>query len=151
MKKSFVLYSDLIHTTNKLSNEQAGELFKLILSYANGDPIQTESLLLDIAFEPIKQQLERDKEKWNAKVNTRKTAGRLGGLAKAANLANGSFAKQNLAKPSKAKQTVANVAVTVNDTVNVNVKERGATKEWSEMITARRRFNKKEIDIKNKG
>jgi hypothetical protein len=34
-KKSFVLYCDLIHTIEKLSNEQAGELFKHILRYVN--------------------------------------------------------------------------------------------------------------------
>lgn len=121
MKKSFVLYSDLIHTTNKLSNEQAGELFKLILSYANDDPIQVDSLLLEIAFEPIKQQMERDKIKWADTLQKRKEAGSLGGQAKAANLASASDAKQKVAKGSKAKQDLANLAVNVNVTDNVSV------------------------------
>ena len=34
-KKSFLLYCDLIHTIDKLPNEKAGELFKIILQYVN--------------------------------------------------------------------------------------------------------------------
>jgi hypothetical protein len=126
MKKSFVLYADLIHTTNKLSNEQAGELFKLILSHANDDPIQTDNLLLEVAFEPIKQQMARDKTKWEAIKIKRKEAGSLGGQAK---VANASKAKQKVAKGSKAKQNLANVAVNVNDTVNVTVNDNEIVKE----------------------
>ena len=44
----------------KLPNDKAGELFKLILSYVNDEQPEVEDMLLEIAFEPIKQQLNRD-------------------------------------------------------------------------------------------
>lgn len=137
MKKSFVLYADLIHTTNKLSNEQTGELFKLILSYANDDQIQIDNLLLEIAFEPIKQQMERDKIKWADTLQKRKEAGSLGGQAKAANVASARGAKQKLAKGSKAKQDLANLAVNVNVTDNVSVTE-NVTDTVKEKITKKK-------------
>jgi hypothetical protein len=93
-------------------------LFKLILSYANNTPIETNNLLLEIAFEPIKLQMDRDKEKWDSIKEKRKHAGSLGGQAK---VASASKAKQKVAKGSKGKQCLANVAVNVNDTVNVTV------------------------------
>ena len=58
-KKSFVLYSDLKEVVDKLPAEDAGKLFKLILDYVNDEDPEPEGLLLEIAFEPIKQQLRR--------------------------------------------------------------------------------------------
>lgn len=105
-KKSFVLYSDLIHTVNKLSDEDSGKLLKHLLKYVNDEDPITDSPIVDIVFEPIKQQLKRDLKDWESKINGRKEAGRLGGLAKASN------AKQELAN------LAVNDTVTVNDTVN---------------------------------
>lgn len=102
-KKGFILYADINTTVNKLSDEYAGKLFKHILSYVNDEEPTTNDMLLEIAFEPIKQQLKRDLDRWQNTKTKRADAGRLGGLAKATN----------------AKQKVANLAVNVN--VNDNV------------------------------
>ncbi len=59
-KKSFLLYTDLIHTLEKMSNEKAGELFKHIMRYVNDLDPKTDDLIIDLTFEPIKQQLKRD-------------------------------------------------------------------------------------------
>jgi hypothetical protein len=63
-KKSFLLYCDLIHTVEQLTNEQAGDLFKHILKYVNDENPQTENVITKIAFEPIKQSLKRDLQKY---------------------------------------------------------------------------------------
>ena len=102
-KKGFILYADINTTVNKLTDEYAGKLFKHILSYVNDEEPTTNDMLLEIAFEPIKQQLKRDLDRWKNTKTKRADAGRLGGLAKATN----------------AKQKVANLAVNVN--VNDNV------------------------------
>ena len=57
MKKSFLLYCDLKHTVDKLPDEIAGRLLKLILDYANGEHNDPNDLLLQVLFEPIKQSL----------------------------------------------------------------------------------------------
>ncbi len=44
-KKSFLLYCDLIHTVEQLTDEQAGDLFKHILRYVNDQEPQTENVI----------------------------------------------------------------------------------------------------------
>ena len=112
-KKSFVLYADFAETAHKLSNEDAGKLFKMILDHANGEDTTTDNLLLEIAFSPIKSQMDRDAEKWLKTREARSAAGKKGGRP----------SKQSEAKEAIAlfdKQSKAKKAVTVTDTVTVN-------------------------------
>ena len=75
-KKSFILYCDIIHTIEKLNDDDAGKLFKHILRYVNDLNPTTDHLITQIAFEPIKQQLKRDLDKWDIKHKQRIEAGR---------------------------------------------------------------------------
>ena len=59
-KKSFLLYCDIIHTIEKLTDEQAGKLLKHTLKYVNDLNPTPEDILTEVAFEPIKQSLKRD-------------------------------------------------------------------------------------------
>lgn len=109
-KKSFVLYCDLINTVKKLPDDKAGELFKIILDYVNDNDPEVDDLLLDVTFEPIKQQLKRDLQKYEDKRKQWSEAGK------------------RSAKKRKEKATTVNdrsTDSTVNDNVNVtvNVKE----------------------------
>ena len=122
-KRSFVLYCDLLHTVEKLPDEVAGKLFKLILEYVNDKNPDTDDVLLSVAFEPIKRQLKRDLKDWENQKQKRSEAGRIGGIASATKR------KQNKANSSNRQRssTVVNddqanqaVTVTVTDTVNVN-------------------------------
>lgn len=63
-KKSFLIYADLIHTVNKMPKEKAGELLMHILEYVNDMNPQTDDLIIQLTFEPIKQQLKRDLVKY---------------------------------------------------------------------------------------
>lgn len=81
-KKSFILYTDLIHTVNKLPDEKAGELFKHILSYVNDENPTTEDILLQVTFEPIRQQLKRDLQRYLNICDRNKLNGQKGGRPK---------------------------------------------------------------------
>ncbi len=107
-KKSFVLYCDLMHTVKRLPDDVAGQLFKHVLSYVNDENPVTDNLLIEVCFEPIKQQLKRDLCKWQERKDKRVEAGKKGGLAKASNASN-------------AKKPLANLAVNGNVNVNGNV------------------------------
>ena len=63
-KKSFILYCDLIHTTEYLSDEDAGKVFKWVLDYVNDKNPEPLDGLLAAVCEPIKQQLKRDLKKY---------------------------------------------------------------------------------------
>jgi hypothetical protein len=116
-KKSFVLYSDLIHTIEKMPSEKAGDLFKHILRYVNDQNPITNDLIIELTFEPIKQQLKRDLEKWETEIKPKRSeSGKLGGIKSGE--ARRNKMKQNEANASITKQTEANEAVNVN--VNVN-------------------------------
>lgn len=113
-KKSFVLYADLIHTVNQLTSDKAGDLFKHILSYVNDEKPETDDIIVKIAFEPIKQQLKRDLNKWDGIRKKRSQAGK----------ASAKKRKQNSTKLTNVKsveQISTKPTVNVNDNVNVNV------------------------------
>ena len=84
-KKSFILYADLIHTVRKLPPEKAGQLFMTILQYINEEDFDVQDLLVEIAFEPIKQQLIRDSHKWDERIEQNSINGKKGGRPRKAN------------------------------------------------------------------
>ena len=110
-KKGFVLYCDILHTIQKLNDEQAGKLFKHILLYVNDFKPTCEDLITEIAFEPIKQSLKRDLLKWGEKIQKRSEAGKVG--------ANKRW--QNIANDSKRIKSIAKMPVSVS--VSVSVKD----------------------------
>ena len=137
-KNSFLLYADTIHTVRKLSNHDAGELFKMILAYVNDEEVSTDNLLIDVAFEPIKQQLIRDYNKWIGTKSTRSDNGSLGNLKRyhpdlytqvsenqltledALVIAKGRKGSHSEISESQNSQGVAKLAVSVSDSVSVN-------------------------------
>jgi len=119
------MYTDLIHTLEKLPNEQAGKLFKIILEYVNdkNPDISNEDLLIQVVFEPIKQQLKRDLKKWETYVEKQSVNGKKGGRPKTEALIEESQKTQAFfEKPKKAVSV--NVSVTDNVNDNVTVKEK---------------------------
>lgn len=116
-KKSFLLYADMLGLVSKLPDHKAGKLFKLILEYVNDKNPQTDDLLLQVAFEPIKLQLKRDLAQWESERQKRSEAGKSGGLKSGE--ARRSKRKQKEAKGSSASKIEANEADNVTVTVNV--------------------------------
>jgi len=114
-KKSFILYADLIHTINKLPDKKAGELFKHILCYVNDQNPKTDDLIINIAFEPIKQQLKRDLINWSDIREKRSLAGK-----KSAEVKKQKSTKSTSVESVKQTSTKSTVNVNVNDNVTVN-------------------------------
>lgn len=125
-KKSVLLYCDIIHTVEKLDDATAGELFKHYLRYINDKDPETDNLIVELCFEPIKQQLKRDLKKWETTLEGRSKAGLASAEARrnkkeqtATNPTNVKFVEQTATNPT----VKDNVNVTVNVKDNVNVKE----------------------------
>lgn len=81
-KRSFLLYCDIKFTVEKLTDEQAGRLFKHILSYVNDENHVMDDLIIDLVFEPIKQNLKRDLKRYEAICLRNKNNGDKGGRPK---------------------------------------------------------------------
>jgi len=63
-KKSFILYNDQRRLFQKLAKAQVGELMECIFAYADGEAPHIEDPLVDLAFEMIAAQMDRDMEKY---------------------------------------------------------------------------------------
>lgn len=140
-KKSFILYADLMHTVEKLPDEVAGKLFKIILNYVNDKDEEIEDLLLSVTFESIKQQLKRDLDSWKDKKVERSESGRKGNLKRHNKDLYEEYLKgsktleeaENIAKDRRTSLSdnsdrslslpIAPLAVNVNDSVSVNVND----------------------------
>ena len=135
-KKGFILYADQIALFKQLPNDKAGELIKHIFEYVNDNNPETDDLLINLAFTPIKQQFKRDLEKWESKKGIKSRSGQIGNLKRYSPEIYKEFLDKKhtleesleLAKGRKGSQEVAKLAVNdtvkvnVNDTVKVNVK-----------------------------
>lgn len=79
MKGSFLLHIDSLNILDKMSNEQAGELFKAIKYYHEVGTLPEIDLLMQIAIMPFINQFKRDEEKYNNVVERNKKNGKKGG------------------------------------------------------------------------
>lgn len=123
-KKSFLMYADYIDVFEGLNDKEAGRLIKHILRYVNDLNPETKDRIVALTFEPIKKQMKRDLRKYETVVVAKSEAGKLGNLKRW----NPELYKQVIdrkislsdALRQNESQKVANIAVTDNDTVNVN-------------------------------
>lgn len=127
-KNSFIVYAaDIKETLDKLTDDQVAELFRGMVDYQITGEAPEFSGVLEFAFIPIRQQMDRDNTKWERTREKRVKSGRQGGIrsgevrkAKAENEANeASASKSKQTKQNEANEAV-NVNVNVNDNVNVN-------------------------------
>lgn len=107
-KKGFVLYADTLHTVKHLTNEQAGELFKHILLYVNDEEPVSDNPIVNIAFEPIKQQLKRDLKKWEDIRKKRSEAGQKSAEARKNRPTNLTSVESVEQKPTNANKSNSN-------------------------------------------
>lgn len=75
-KKSFVLYADLLSTVEIFNDKQRGDLFLCILKFVNQQEFQIEDIAVKVALEPVKLQITRDSNKYEAKRKFNSEAGK---------------------------------------------------------------------------
>lgn len=74
MKKSFIIHIDTLSILKKLSDEQAGKLFKAISAYHHDEDVELDALT-DIIFDPFRNQFNRDSEKYESFVQSQREKG----------------------------------------------------------------------------
>jgi hypothetical protein len=142
-KKSFLLYADLIHTISKMPKEKAGELFMHILEYVNGKNPETDDLIIQLTFEPIKQALKRDLQKYE---NIR-----LKNIENANKRWNKNNATASERMPSNTKNAVnGNVSDNVNDNVNDILLEKETKELFNTWVNYRKEIKKPIKSLKTK-
>ena len=113
--KGFVIYGDTQEVVNRLTDEEAGQLLKGMLGYFNSGKEPKFKGVLEFVFIPIRQQMDRDAEKYEAKCERMRE--------------NANKRWQN-ANASNGMQTDANDANT-NTNINTNTKTKRKTNTTS--------------------
>ena len=134
-KKSFLLYCDLIHTVQKLNDEQAGKLFKHVLEYVNDLNPVTEDIITDLCFEPIKQNLKRDLRKYESTCEKRSEAGKKGMQKRW-----GKDNKDN--KDNKCYKPITNIT---DKDIDID-KEKDIYRSFAHLSISEKEFKKLEVD-----
>lgn len=114
-----------------IGDVQAGQLFRMIVDYANGEELTpAKDMGVRMAFEIIRAGLDANVQAYEEMCEKRRESGRLGGLAKAGK------GKQNLAneasatKHSNHKQNLANLSkVSNNNIIQYNIKQNNIIEE----------------------
>lgn len=108
MKESFIIHTDDSECIEALTDEQAGKLFKALMSYSKDGVAPELSGAEAMAFLFMKKQLDRDNEKYRETCEKRKNAGALGGRPKETEKANGFSDEQEKANGFENKAKKAN-------------------------------------------
>lgn len=121
MKESFILYNSFYEPIKALKNEQLGKLLRAIFNYTiNGEITQEDDIL--VAFMFIKNEIDKNNEKWQEEKRKRSEAGKKGMASrwnKSDNNVIDSYSKDN-SVINDITNITDNVYVDVNDNVNVN-------------------------------
>ena len=84
-KSSFLIYLDYEEQFNLLTDEQVGQLMRAIIKYEKTGEVPNLDGVLKMAFSFIKTQLDRDREKYEARCEKNKKKKKRGGRPKKAN------------------------------------------------------------------
>jgi hypothetical protein len=115
-KKSFILYCDLIHEVDHLTDEEKGRLFQHLLEYVNDmNPVMDDRVILG-SWKHIQRQLKRDLEKYEGIKDKRSLAGQAS-AEKRKQKATKSTSVESVEHRSTNPTVNDTVTVTVNDTV----------------------------------
>ena len=142
--RTFIVYDEIKDTLDEMTDEEIGKLFRGMVDYhVTGEEPDLKGGL-KFAFIPIRQQMDRDDDKWNRTREARAEAGRKGGAPKGNQ--NAQKDEENKRKQTKQanvcfaseKQTKQAVNVNVNEDVNVDVNVDVSGKEKEKKKTDKR-------------
>jgi hypothetical protein len=115
-KKSILFYVDWHDTFKELNDEDAGKLIKHIFAYVNDENPICDDLIINIAFEPIKQSLKRDLKRYEEYIDKQSVNGAKGGRPKKATETQ--ITQPFFEKPKKADSVSDSVNDNESDIIN---------------------------------
>ena len=78
-KNTFILYLDSFDLILKLNMEQRGHLLTAIFEHERGEQVHELDQIVDVAFTPIMQYLDRNREAYKSKCLVNAENGKKGG------------------------------------------------------------------------
>jgi cell fate (sporulation/competence/biofilm development) regulator YmcA (YheA/YmcA/DUF963 family) len=136
-RQSFIFYIEWRNALIGCSEEVRLEVYDAIVEYAASGTLPQLKPMAQMAFNFIKLDIDRNKEKYDTMIEARREAGRRGAEVtnrqKSAKPANAEFAEQKSAKVGK---------IGYNDNVNDNVNDSLFVREYEPSQTERENFLK---------
>ncbi len=116
-KKSFVMYLDYQQHFELLTDEQLGKLIRAIFAYeSTGELPELKDAALKMCFSFVKNQLDRDREAYEARCQANRENGQQGGRPKKTMKPNETEKTERFSeKPKKPDNVTDNVTDYVND------------------------------------
>lgn len=169
-KDKFLLRADMITTIEKMSDDQAGKFFKHILNYVNDKNPEAPDPIIDLVFEPFKQELKKDLKKWEENKDKKSGSAQLGNLKRwhtdlYKQVESGKLDIEEALKIAKHRKTsqcdksdrtesqsIANIAVSDSVSVSVSVEDKSSLYEGEDdfiedWAKARKHFDKHETHL----
>lgn len=79
MRTSFILHIDSLSVLDKMTDEQAGKLFKALHSYQKTKELPEDDLLIQVAITPFINQFSRDEKMYEERAERSRENGKHGG------------------------------------------------------------------------
>lgn len=102
--KNLIIYSSWLNVANKLTDEQAGKLFKAFHKWLNGEEVTFDDGVLQGFWMGIEPNLENMENNYQKKVEKNRENGKLGGRPKNPKNPNGFIETQITQTPLKEKE-----------------------------------------------
>lgn len=118
MRKGFMLFHDLAEVLVALGDEKSGKLIKAMIQYSTDGTVPELESPLDIVFIQLRQQLDRDIEKYDNICERNRKNGLLGGRPRNPNNPVGNLETQN--NPEKPKKANTNTNTNTKTKTNTN-------------------------------
>lgn len=133
-RTGFVIYhQDMRAILSMINAEDLKELITMLIDYSEfGEVKNTDNEVIKAFFVMLKNRIDSNNNKYEKIKEKRKEAGKQGGVAKANNLANASFAKQevaNLANLANAKNSSKASNITKDNITQSNITKDNITKD----------------------
>lgn len=122
-QKGFIVYKDLHAVVDELTDEQAGQLFKGMIAYSADGTEPKFDGVLKFVFIPIRQQMDRDSDKYDEKCEKMRANAHKRWQSNA-NASKSTQLDANNANTNTDTDTKTNTKTKTNTTTNTNTAER---------------------------
>ena len=149
-QKGFVIYGDIQAVVEELDNEQTGMLLKAMITYFNSGKAPKFDGILKYVWIPIKQQMDRDAEKYADKCQkNRKNIQEYWDKVKSDTNENDGIQSNTTATNTKTKtntNTKTNTDTTTTTNTNAALKQRGGGSDCDDGFNIWKRLTPEDID-----
>lgn len=130
-RKSFVLYTEWENTFDRLSNEVAGELIKVIFDYVRtGEVPQIDNAVVDGVFSVFQPSIDRNISKYDAAIEQRKEAGKRSAEKRKRDATTVNESKRDATTvESRSRSSTDSVSDSVSDSVELSTNVANSEKE----------------------